>query len=983
MKRLYRILLLFVIFGVISACTTTKSRKDQSLLSRLYHNTTAHYNGYFNADEIMTASFATLNEQVQDNYNKILPVYKYLEADNPQAVGPDLDEAIKKVSVVVNLHRQSVWTDDCYLLLGQAQFLKKDYEGAEATFRYLIAEFDPALEAASKKQKGKKSDKATSADRKQEARERELTAKQQMKLRRKEAKERQKARKKERKERERALKQYNRAVKKNRKRRKKGKSTVAVTRPGANKEDTPPEEITDLNEADQPKEEEEQEAPPVEEPSQPDGPENYFLKHRPIYQEGVLWLARTLIERDNHDAALRYIAQLESDPNTFKDIHSELAVAKAHLNIDQKKYEAAVAPLEEAIELVDKRDRKARLAYILAQIHQEAGRPSRANEAFALANKYTQNYEMAFSAQLNQVLTSNMSIAQARKELERMLDDVKNDEFQDQIYYTLGAMALNAGRREEGIEFLQKSLQSGLRNPAQRTESYYRLAELYFEDEAYIQAKSYFDSTRQVMPETDERYQRVNRLAENLTEIAENLAIIERQDSLLRISELGPEERRELVAKIKLEQDEARRREIAAQASQASSQPAFGGRGNALQQESSFFAYDERGLKRGKREFERKWGNRPLQDNWRRRSEIEDAGFEAEEETEEVIAGVLTDEDVEAILGDIPDAPEDKSLAELRIQEAMYSLGALYRDRLENYEKTIDILDQLNTRFPGSNKELDSWYLLYLSHTALNNLAKADEYRDKIIQQYPQSKYALVLQDPAYAEKLKNKELEISLFYDEAYTAFTQGAYQDAYSKVQTARQKFGSAHSLQPKFALLAALCTGNLQGRDAYVRSLTEVVAKYPNTDEQRRAREILRLLGEWRGTLPGAEKIKDTEFSYEPDQLHYIVITFEDEVKLNEQKARISDFNRQYFELDKLRISNIFLGTDINKPIIVIRRFKNRDAAMRYYDATQKNARDFIDPAIRFNLFAITQNNYREVLKAKSLDGYQGFFQSNYLD
>ena len=52
---------------------------------------------------------------------------------------------------------------------------------------------------------------------------------------------------------------------------------------------------------------------------------------------------------------------------------------------------------------------------------------------------------------------------------------------------------------------------------------------------------------------------------------------------------------------------------------------------------------------------------------------------------------------------------------------------------------------------------------------------------------------------------------------------------------------------------------------------------------------------------------------------------------------------------------------------------------DSAVAY----EKNAKDFIDPAIRFDVVAITQNNYREILKAKSLEGYKTFFEANYFD
>ena len=70
----------------------------------MYHNTTAEYNGYFNADVLMQESIFDLEVQHQDNYNNILPLYEYRAADNPKAVSEKLDRAIEKTSIVVALH---------------------------------------------------------------------------------------------------------------------------------------------------------------------------------------------------------------------------------------------------------------------------------------------------------------------------------------------------------------------------------------------------------------------------------------------------------------------------------------------------------------------------------------------------------------------------------------------------------------------------------------------------------------------------------------------------------------------------------------------------------------------------------------------------------------------------------------------------------------------------------------------------------------
>ena len=101
----------------------------------------------------MLVTFESLESNHQDNYNKLLPIYTYNKPDNPTSYYEDLDLAIEKVGRVINLHRPSHWVDDCYLLLGKAQYLKQDYEGAEQTFRYLIDEYPPEVFAQKKNRK--------------------------------------------------------------------------------------------------------------------------------------------------------------------------------------------------------------------------------------------------------------------------------------------------------------------------------------------------------------------------------------------------------------------------------------------------------------------------------------------------------------------------------------------------------------------------------------------------------------------------------------------------------------------------------------------------------------------------------------------------------------------------------------------------------------------------------------------------------------
>lgn len=953
--------------AVLAACTTTKSRSDMSALSEAYHNTTAHYNGYFNANELIMLSRALLEQSHTDNYTKLLPIYKHLAVEDATVVAQDLDIAMEKVTVVVNLHPYSKWVDDSYLVFGKAQYYKRDYEAAEATFRFFANEFSPE-EMRKKEKKAEAAKKASKKKKKKKKRKKSRSKKNKMS-----------------KKKARALKKYNKAVRKARKSGGQAPEKPAILQSGKDQE------MADAKE----EKRKENEAALEEENAANDDPKKNPLKHQLAYQEGMLYYAKTLIERDKFDGAERVIRELEQDPGTFAETKAELAVIKAHLYISEEAYVDALPALENAIEMTDDKELKARYAFIMAQIYQKLGNSRGAYAGFGQALDFRPDYVMAFNCKLNMAqnawASGTGSAREARASLERLLKDEKNAEFKDQIYFALAMIAFKEGDQAEGVRNLQLSLQHESANQGQKAEAYVTLADFYYEGESYVKAKNYYDSTLMVMTEEDERYKRVKGMASSLTDIAKNLEIIALQDSLLTISQMTPDEQEALALEIKKKQDEARRKQLVAQAKQQAN-PGFGNLNNRVNataagrgvEESSFFAYDDRRQKRGIRDFERVWGARPLEDNWRRSAAsstdiIEEIGSDDGSD-------ILTEEEIEKLLGAVPKTEGDIAAAEIQLQEAMSKLGALYRERLENYDQAVAVLEGLNERFPGNTYELDSWYQLYLAYTDMGNNEKARFYADKILEKYPNTAYALIIKNPNYADELVKEERELNRYYDETYAAFTSGNYRLAFDRSQQAKDKFGAANPFQPKFALLSAMSTGNIEGKEAYVEALRKVVARYPDTEEQLRAREILRLLGETTTSLPAGAKEEIEAFSQEDDKLHYTIIAFKDkEVSLTDAKVRVSDYNEKYHKLDRIRISNIYLGTtaDDRIPILVLRRFKDKQDAMKYYNGVQRNKSEFVDEGVEFELFPVTQNNYREILKQRKIDGYRLFFQQYYLN
>ena len=237
-------------------------------------------------------SIVTLEDQYQDNYNEILPLYEYAAVDNADAVKADLDEAIKKVSVVVTLHEYSDWADDCYLLIGKSLYLKKDYEAAENAFEFYMDEFLPTGKRATIKNKkginqvsSQKGGKSSSEVKEANKRKKEL----------------QKARKKAEKER----KKYNKEL---RKRKKKGLPTDDLVRPGTTKAadgttTIPSSEVKKY----------EPTAAELKAKAKAEGDAANFFLRAAAYDEAILWLAKTYIERENWTSADYQFRRLEGD----------------------------------------------------------------------------------------------------------------------------------------------------------------------------------------------------------------------------------------------------------------------------------------------------------------------------------------------------------------------------------------------------------------------------------------------------------------------------------------------------------------------------------------------------------------------------------------------------------------------------------------------------------------------------------------------
>jgi tetratricopeptide (TPR) repeat protein len=959
MKNMWKIalpavVLLCMIF--VTACVTTKKKgQETSKGKKAYHSFTNKYNYWFNADELYKLTTDKLEEQHKDNYSQILEIYPEAAAD-PTGVRADLDKVIQKSAKGISLHRPGTWTDDNYGLMGKAQFLKRDFETAEATYKFIKEEQDPQRSSKSKL-KSKKSSKQKTSDRKKAAAKKK-----------KEAAAKKKAAAKERKKKAAAKKKAAKNKKKG------GKSTPKAT------------ETKKPAETAKPKDSEELKLTGTNPYDQPMGRTHDF-------PSAMIWYGRTLTERDKYNEAEFLFRELWEDRYFPKSLHDELATAEARLLIKQKKYEQAIEPLSKAVELTTSKKRRARLSYVLAQLHERSGRYQDAYAAYEKVLDSKPAYEMEFNARMQQNAAGwangKTNSDAALKNYERMASDAKNQEYRDQLYYSMATIALKDGNKKDGISYLRKSLSYNKNNTAQRAEAYLKLADLYFEDEQFVQAKAYYDSTLTVLPADDVRHKRATEYAANLKDIARLIQTIAANDSIVRVFNMSDDERKDLVKAIK-KQREAEEAAAIRNAANQPSGPAKAPAPVAGAKQTTFYFYNETFLKKGRKDFSRNWGERKLDDNWRRSNRVVAGGPDDALGADSTKNNAVADAELKDIFSNIPKSMEELSVLHMATYEAMYQLGTLYRDRLQNNVRCTGTLEELQTRYPDTARyEKETWYYCYLAFNDLKNQERAQFYYDKLIGKYPKSAYARTLTDPNFLNATKERERDLNKYYEETYTLFQKGGYKEAYTRCEEAPKKFGSQNPLVAKFALLSALCTGSLSGNDAYCAALGQVIKQYPDQPEATRAREIARVLS-CKGFEVDEKKKTDAPiddaFTLEDDKLHYFIIALTgDNFRLDEVKAAVTDYNSEFHKVEQLRISNIFLGTDTNTPIVVIRKFDNKEQAMRYYNEV-KNQKDFLGETAKKTykkeMFAVTQENYRRILKNKTLNGYREFYEENYL-
>jgi len=990
---------------MVFSCATKKKKGDVSKFGKFYHNLNSEYNGYFNANELIKESTAILRENNTDNYSNLLDVYDFVAVSDPKMVYGQLDKSIEKVTRVAAIHEVGDWVDDCYVLMGKAQFLKQDYESSVETFEFFQDEFNPTNpfgrnykkrkvsrtnnKAASKERKKEleAERKAKDDEKKQAQKDLEKKREEAKNTKEQERKDLQKQKEEEQKKRKKEAEDRKKEAEERRKARSQGKrvpKTETPTTPQPTEVKKDPVVKTPVKTT--PSKDTVAESKPVVAEETPKEKQKEKAD-KSAYNEGLLWLAKAYTRTEQYANAEYLLNRIDELTDHKKEVKVGWAPAMADLKIKQKEYNAAVQYLDMAYETADRKEDKARYAFIAGQISGLNGRYAEAGAFFEKAKKKAgKNFKLKFMAQLNQLknnaLDGNNGVRDVEKGLEKMLKEDKNKDYKDQIYFALGEIEFNRNETTKALEYFSQSVQNNGNDPILKAEAYYKIAGMYYGSKKYVEAKAYFDSTAMNMAVKDPRGIAVADMSRKLKDVAESLSTIIKLDSLLAISELDKDALMEIAKQRKMKNESGNGQKL----DPATSSPLFTAK-RTVSLNSTFFAYNPINLENGKKEFTKIWGEIPLEDNWRRsnKSLASGSNITYTDTPVEEVSAKIDDEEFKKLMADIPFEQTQKIRYNNQISEALYKLGSKLKLDLEDYEESNKYLERLVLKYPNDNKRLDALYLLFTNYSDQNDQVNVTRIRKMILDEYPESNYAKIIKDPSYVNELISESMRVETYYDDTYKMFEARNYKSVIDRAANAGNLFGTDNKFMAKFSLISAMSIGFLEGKDAYIKGLQETIVRYPGTPEETKAKEVMRFLkGDESSFTPVNVQEVDNIFSKEDDSRHYVAVVLFDysEKALQAAKISILNYNKEFFSLENLQLGEQILSKDEGTQVIMVRSFENMAKARKYYDTVIKDQEKFISSGIAaYELLPITQRNFRKMVAEKTHASYRTFFESNY--
>ena len=745
-----------------------------------------------------------------------------------------------------------------------------------------------------------------------------------------------------------------------------------------------------------------------------------------VVTESQLWEVRSYCAMGWITEADNVFTHIKRDKITKKSLLTQYDLTAANFYMKSHRDTTALPYLARAVK-GSKGAQKVRLRFLMGQLYAETGNNAAAYRAFNnVAGAHGATYRTRFNARIKQsAVYDGNNISKEVRSLKNMTRYDRNKEYLDQIYYAIGNLYLSRRDTANAISNYVLAAQKSTRNGIDKAISQITLGGIYFTQHKYADAQPCYAEAVPLLSQDYPNYKQLKLRSDVLDELAVYAQNVKLQDSLLTLSKLTPEEQMkvaqrlvdELKKKEKEEEENAKREEyLAEQAAkgnqngntQSNAPTAF-----QMNTDKSWYFYNTATKNAGKTAFQKQWGSRKLEDDWRRRNKATFSmdEFEADGSGDNAADSTAMDNDstrvdaetrkkeedphyVEYYLKQIPKSDEERATCNDIIQEGLYNMAVILKDKLEDFPSSIAEFNTLLSRYPDNIYRLDSYYNLYLMYMRMGNEASALTYRDLIVTDFAESAYGQAMRDPNYFDNLRNMERDQEAMYERAYDAYINNRNEEVHAAYKEMNARYPLS-KIMPKFMFIDALSYVTEKRYDDFKATLKDMLERYPETDMTPMASSILKQMAQGRKPNGGSSNLRGmlwatrltndttatgvgenvTPFTDGRDKPHYYVLAYPtDTVSANALLFAVARHNFNVFVVKDFDLEQMTFG---RMGLLIVKGFANFNEVSHYKTVLEEDTELQLPPQVRQVLISV--ENFKIMLKeGRSLEEYFEFLE-----
>ena len=565
-----------------------------------------------------------------------------------------------------------------------------------------------------------------------------------------------------------------------------------------------------------------------------------YRKDKNAYLNALNWKVRSLIQLKENQKAISLTDSIKAALLRTKKFKAEAFATIAQVNIYKQNYKEAVNYLQKAQKENKEQYYRIRWNYILGQLNEYLKTYPNSLTYYKKVQRSNAPFEMYFNAKLSIIRIKGLlkdGKTDRRKELLSLVKDDKNADFIDKIYYQVAENFYADTNLTKAIAFYKLSGQKSLSNQTQKALSYLKIADINFKDLSdYITAKLYYDSAMAWLPATYPNYETIKRKSDNLNYLKERYEIIKLQDLLQFIAKL-PENKRKTALEDYFLKDQTTNNTSDINSSKENFKDLPN---NQLAGNSTFYFGNNVALARGYNEFNMRWGNRTLADNWRQSVKSSAQNTKQAQNAANNITLMPSNPDeissypkkekfnVDNYLDSIPVSNEQAEKSNQKIIDAYTQIAMFYQQELKDKQEAIKVCELLLKRFPSNHNTDIIYYSLYLNYQDIDN-KKSELYKNLVLTKFPLSNYARSILNPSFSLKQSALEAELQKDYVVLYDLYANKQFSQVITKADEIMLRFPGS-DLEPQYNYLKIISTGHLYPVDSLINLFKQFLIKYP---------------------------------------------------------------------------------------------------------------------------------------------------------